>query len=49
MKTLNSNKISHLEEDNQLGKCICTVEYGKVTYKGTTFWNVKEMMKGATK
>jgi hypothetical protein len=49
MKTLNSSNISHLEEGNQLGKCICSVEYGKVTYKGVTYWNVKEMMKGDTK
>ena len=46
MPTLNSNKIGHLEQCNQLGILICSVGYKKkVKYKGHKFSSIDEMMK----
>lgn len=47
MKTLNSNKVGHMEDHNQLGICICSMGYGKsVTYKGHKYKSIDELMKG---
>ena len=49
MKIVNSYNEEHLEENGQVGICICSVEYGKITYKGKTYWNSQEMMEGKIK
>lgn len=45
MATLNSSRIGHLEQCNQLGVLICSVGYKKkVKYKGRKYKSIEELM-----